>query len=101
MVKCEMWQIRQWPPLCLGSIILASDSNRGIDDGQISNSDGSSSWITVNLGVCSNLMNIRQSKTRLFLQFPDSALFRSLIHVHETTGKCPCTLERRIPSLDK
>ena len=49
MVKCQMWQIRQWPPFCFGSIILASDSNRPIYDGQISDSYGSPSWITVNL----------------------------------------------------
>ena len=44
-----MWQIRQWPPFSFGSIILASDSNRLIDDSQISDSYGSPSWITVNL----------------------------------------------------
>ena len=49
MVKCEMWQIRQWPPFGFGSIILTSNSNRLIDYGQISDSYGSPSWITVNL----------------------------------------------------
>ena len=75
MVEGQWRQCIDGKPLSLGSIILASDSNRLIDDGQISNSDGSPSWVTVNLGVCTNLMHIRQSKPRLFLQFPDSALF--------------------------
>ena len=71
MIKCQMWplgyaawlvqEVRQWPPFSFGGIILASDRNRLIDDGQISNSNGSSPWVTINLGICSNLMHIRQS----------------------------------------
>lgn len=96
-----MWQIRQWPPFCFGSIILTSNSNRLIDDGQISNSDGSPSWVTVNLGVCAYLMYIRYPKSRLFLQLPDSALLCSFVHIHETAGKCPSTLKRLVTSLNQ
>ncbi len=37
----------------------------------------------------------------LFGKFPDSALFRGLIHVHETAWECPASLEWVNASLDK
>ena len=35
MVECQVWQIRQWPPICFGSIILACNGNRNIYNGEI------------------------------------------------------------------
>ena len=94
-----MWQVRQWPPFCFGSIILASDKDWFINDSEVSNGDSSSSWVTVNLGIGSNLLDIRHSKPSFFFQLPDGALFRRLIHIHEAAGESPASFERFIASL--
>ena len=121
VVKCQMWslgfaawlvqEVRQWPPFCLGSIVLTSDSDWFINDSKVSNGDSSSPWVTVrstfgrlqgkNLGVGSYLLNLRQSKPSFFLQFPDGALFRGLVHIHEAARKCPATLERHVVPLNQ
>ena len=96
-----MWQICKWPPLCFGSIILASNSYRFINNSQICDSNSPPSWVSVKLRVCPNLMNIRHSQSCFFLQFSDGTLFRCLIHIHETSGKCPCSLKRLVTSLNQ
>lgn len=47
---------------------MAFNLLKGVDDGKVCHGDGSSSWVTVNLRVCSNLMNGGNLQTRLFLQ---------------------------------
>ena len=87
MVKGQFWQCRQWEPLCLCSIILTSDLDGLIDDGEVCHCDGAASWVAIHFGVCANLVHIGYSESRLFLQFPYSTLLRGLIHIHETTKK--------------
>ena len=94
-------EIRQWPPFCFGCIILTSDGNRFINNGEVSDRNSPSSWVTINLGIGSYLLNLRQSKSSLFLQFPDGSLFRCLVHIHKTARECPASLEWLIASLDK
>ena len=101
MVKSQLWQSRQTKPFRFGCIILACNSNRFIDDGQISDSDSPSSWVSINLRVCSNLMHLRNSKSRFFFQFTDSTLLRGFIHIHETTWESPASLERFIATFNQ
>ena len=93
MVECQMWQFRQWPPFCFGSIILASDSNRLIDDSQICHCDCSPSWVTVNFGVRTYLIYFANLQSRFFFQFTYGTLLCSLIHIHKTARECPAALE--------
>ena len=51
--------------------------------------------------IGSNLLYLRQLKPSLFLQFPDGALLRSLIHIHETARECPASLKRLGTSLNQ
>ena len=66
VVKCQMWQVRHWPPFCFGSIILAGDSDRLIDDGQISNSNGSSPWVLYSLPFSRSFKNRFSRKVRKY-----------------------------------
>ena len=59
MVEGEFRQLRQGPPLCLGSIIMSLYGQRGINDGQEGYGHSSAAWVAVNFGIGTYLLNVR------------------------------------------
>lgn len=91
MVKGQLWQCGQREPLRLCSIILASDGYRLFNYSEISHCNSSTSWVSINFGVSTNLMYLTHPQTRFLFQLTYSALLGCLIHIHETTGECPAS----------
>ena len=100
MVKGQFWQCRQWKPLGICCVILASDLDGLINDSEVCHCDGAASWVAVYLGVCANLVHIGYSETRFFLQFPNSTFLCGLIHIHESARECPAAFVWICASLD-
>lgn len=94
MVKSQLRQGRQWPPLCLCSIILPYDRNGCIYTDKVCHGDSSPSWVTIHFGVCAYLLKLCDFKPSFLFQFTNGALLGSFIHVHETTRESPTPFER-------
>ena len=59
MVECQWRQRIYREPLSFCGIILTNHFSRCIDDREICHSNGAPSWVSVNFGVCTYLMDVR------------------------------------------
>ena len=101
MVEGKLGQLRQGPPLCLSGIIMSLYGQGSIYDGQEGYGHRSATWVAVDFGIGSYLLNLRQLETRLFFHLTHHTLLYGLIHLHEAAREGPAALVGLYASLDK
>ena len=78
-------------PLGVGGIILSTHLQWLIDNGKVCDGYGAPTWVSIHLGIGSNLLYAAYFQSCFLFQFSNGTLLRRLIHIEEATRDCPPT----------
>jgi hypothetical protein len=101
VIECQWRESIDGPPFGLGSIVEASNWKCLRYVSNVSHSNGTTTWITVDCRIGSNLFNLPYLKSCLFFEFASGTLFSGLVHVHKATRECPTAFEGFTTSLNQ